>query len=145
MSIAGKKRSEGMARKELQTFLLEENQLKCDPPLPHSEVLGIVGRVCSYQQGEKKFIYTWRERLRNSDLSSLSKLVLYALSDHMNISGRSCYPTQEQLSSETSMTLKTVGKHLDICFQKGWIDRYPHKAENQKYWNYGYVARLPDT
>ena len=62
----------------------------------------------------------------------------------MNIYGRSCYPTQEQLSMETSLTIKTVGKHLDLCFKQGWIHRYPNRQLNQKYWNYGYIATLPD-
>ena len=56
MSIAGKKWDEGTPIQALQTFLLEENHLKCKPPLPHDEVLKIVTSVVSYAQGEKKFI-----------------------------------------------------------------------------------------
>jgi hypothetical protein len=144
MSIAGKMRSEGASQKALQTFLLEENQLKCEPPLPHGEVMGIIERVSSYQQGEKKFIYTWKKHFVESDLPSLSKLLLHALAYHMNSLGRSCYPTQEQLSVETSISLKTVRTHLEKCIESGYVERYLHTSNIQKNWNYGYIARLPD-
>ena len=143
-SIAGKKWDEGISKPELRTFILEENQLKCKPPLPHEEVLKLFISVSSYKPGEIKFLHTWKEQFTNSNLSSFSKLVLHALSIHMNVSGRSCYPTQEQLSIETSMTRKTVGKHLELCEKSGWITRYTQRALKQDFWNYGYIARLPD-
>lgn len=144
MSIAGKKWSEGTSKAALRTFLLEENQLKCSPPLQHDEVLAIFKRVTSYQQGEKKFLHTWKERFTNSDLPSPSKLVLHCLADHMNPQGRSCYPTQEQVAVETSLNIKTVRKHLTHCANLNWIERYTHHTETQINWNYGYISRLPD-
>jgi hypothetical protein len=144
MSIAGKKWNEGISTPVLRTFLLEENQIKCKPPLPHDEVIKLLESVTSYEQGEIKFIHTWKDCFRNSNLPSSSKLVLHALADHMNSSGRSCYPTQEQLSKETSLTRRTVGKHLELCAERGWIERYPHRALKQEFWNYGYIASLPD-
>ena len=144
VSIAGRKWNEGITKPALRTFLLEENQIKCKPPLSHDEVSKLVESVTSYKQGEKKFLHTWKNQFRNSDLPSFSKLVLHALSDHMDVSGRSCFPTQEQLCKETSVTRKTVGKHLKLCETLGWIARYKHRFLNQEYWNYGYIASLPD-
>jgi len=144
MSLAGLKWNQGMRKKELQTFLLEENALRCKPPLGHAEVTQIFESVTSYQRGERNFIFTWRQRFRESDLPRLSKLLLHTLSDHMDSSGRSCYPTQEQLALESSMTRKTVRTQINLCVNEGWIEKYLHKSDAQKFWNYGYIARLPD-
>lgn len=144
MSIAGKKWSDGISKSALRILLLEENQLKCLPPLPHEEVIGVYNRVITYKRDGEKFLYTWKDQFRKSDLSSSCKLVLHALADHMNSQGRSCYPTQKQLAEETSLTIRTVGKGINHCTQLGWIDRYPHRLEGQKFWNYGYIARIPD-
>ena len=144
MSIAGTKRSQGEARQKLKTSLLEENQLRCRPPLDHDEVLKIVDSVCTYEKGKTIFKYTWINRVLGSGLKSSSKLLLLVLSCHMNSDGRSCYPTQEQLVSETSMDIKTIRRHTGKCIDAGYIQQYLHKTDNQKYWNYGYIATLPE-
>lgn len=144
MSIAGQKWGQGFSKKKLQTFLLEENQLRCKPPLDHLEVLGIVDRVAGYKRNETYFIFEWRRRFMMSDLPKLVKLVLHTLSNHMDSQGRSCYPTQEQIAGESSMNLKTVRKQIQISIDCGWLEKYVHSTDSQKYWNYGYVAKIPD-
>ena len=144
MSLAGKKRSEGASESELRTFLLEENLLRCNPQLDHDEVIHILGQVTSYKPGEDRFLFTWKKHLKDSDLPSSSKLVLHTLADHMNIKGKSCFPTQEQISREASLNPKTVRSHLERCEAEGWIMRYPNRLDGQDFWNYGYIARLPD-
>ena len=144
MSFAGKKWSEGISKPALRTCLLEENALKCSPPLPHDEVMRIVESVSSYKPGHKKFLHSWKERFRISKLPSNCKLVLFVLADHMNGSGQSCYPTQGQIAKETSLSRKTVGTYLEQCDELGWITRYKHNPSNQEFWNHGYIARLPD-
>ena len=144
MSLAGKKWSEGITKPSLRTYLLEENHLKCLPPLAHDEVLGIVGRVSAYKPGQKKFLYSWREQFRDSYLPSNCKLVLFVLAEHMDAYGKSCYPTQTQIALEASLNRKTIRSCLKNCVESGWITRYTHSSNEQEYWNYGYIARLPD-
>lgn len=143
-SIAGKARSNGMPKSELKTFLLEENERRCCPPLDHEEVMKIVGSVTRYMQGEEKYLFTWREMVMTSKLETGIKQVLFALSFRMNKSGRNCFPTIEQLATYTSMSRKTVGKHLTHSEKLGWIKRYKHNSGNgNSYWNYGYIATDP--
>jgi putative DNA primase/helicase len=144
MSLAGLKWSQNYSRSKLKTYLLEENTIRCSPPLEYSEVIDIFERVTSYQRGERNFIFTWRERFMSSRLPSNSKLLLHTLSCHMDSSGRSCYPTQEQIGKEASMNLKTVRAHIKICVDTGWIKKYRHTSGEQEFWNYGYIAKLPD-
>jgi len=144
MSMAGKKRSQGESLNKIRTYLLEENQIKCKPPLDHSEVLKIVQSVCKYEKGKSIFKYIWKDRVLESNLLSSSKLLLLTLFCHMDSEGRSCYPSQKQLKKETSMDLRTIRTHTEICINAGFIQRYVHKTNNQEYWNYGYIAALPD-
>jgi len=142
-SIAGMARASGMSNPKLKTFLLEENVRLCTPPLDHSEVIRIVDSVTRYKQGVKRYIFTWREQIIKSDLPAGMKHVLCVLSFSMNNCGRSCYPTTSQLAAYTSMSRKTVGKHLAAAEKMGLIQRYKHTGNENGYWNYGYIATDP--
>lgn len=143
-SVGGKQWSQGIKRFELQIFLLEENLLKCKPPLPEPEVMKIFNSLCKYKPGEKNYIFSWKRAVRLSDLPNKSKLILHTLADHMDSKGRSCYPTLELLEVETSITRKTVSEITKACEKHGFIKRYKHKSEGQKNWNYGYIAVIPE-
>jgi len=133
MSFVSKKWSGGISKSALRTCLLEENALRSSPPLPHGEVIRIVESVSSYKPGHTKFLHSWKDQFRNSDLPSSRKLVLFVLADHMNGSGKSCYPTQTQIAKETSLSRKTVGTYLERCEELGWITRYQHNSSDQEF------------
>ena len=143
-SIAGRARAVGMSKSKLKTFLLEENVRLCTPPLDHSEVIRIFDSVIRYKQGEENYLFTWRERIINSDLPAGMKHVLCVLSLRMNQRGRSCYPTISKLASYTSMSRKTIGKHLAAAEKMGLIRRYKHSGNENGHWNYGYIATEPN-
>ena len=144
MSIAGQKWSQGVPQKKLEIYLLEENQIRCKPPLDSREVSKIIESVCRYKPGEPNFKYSWMKLVLNSQLPAPSKHLLLTLSYHMDSKGRSCYPTQNQLHTETSMTIKTIRKHMNLCKASGFIETYTRKISDQDFWNYGYIAKLPD-
>jgi hypothetical protein len=62
----------------------------------------------------------------------------------MDGEGRSCYPTQEQLEIEMSVTHKTIRVHMQKCIDFGFIKKYSRSLPHQKYWNYGYIAIIPE-
>jgi hypothetical protein len=47
-SVAGIMRRRGLSREAIQAALLEENRLRCDPPLPEAEVCAIAASVARY-------------------------------------------------------------------------------------------------
>jgi hypothetical protein len=49
VSLGGTMRKRGMSREAIEAALLEENQLRCDPPLPEREVRSIAQSVASYR------------------------------------------------------------------------------------------------
>lgn len=143
-SVGGKYWNQGVKKTQLKTFLLEENHLNCKPPLLESEVIKIYKSLCQYTQGKTSFLQSWKKAIRSSNLPSSSKLILHTLADHMNGDGRSCYPTQQMIADETSFIRKTIKTHIEICLDRGFITRYKHKSEHQKYINHGYIAKIPD-
>jgi hypothetical protein len=50
-SLGGTMRKRGMAREAIEAALFEENRLRCDPPLPDTEVRRIAASIASYKPG----------------------------------------------------------------------------------------------
>jgi hypothetical protein len=48
-------RSRGFTREAIEAALLEENRLRCDPPLPNAEVTGIARSISRYPPGDREF------------------------------------------------------------------------------------------
>jgi Bifunctional DNA primase/polymerase, N-terminal/AAA domain/Primase C terminal 1 (PriCT-1) len=51
-SLAGSMRVRGMTREAIEAALLEENRLRCDPPLTDSEVIGVARSIAGYAPGD---------------------------------------------------------------------------------------------
>jgi putative DNA primase/helicase len=51
-SLSGTMRKRGMSREAIEAALLEENRLRCDPPLPDAEVRRVAASVASYKPGD---------------------------------------------------------------------------------------------
>lgn len=57
-SRAGSLRTRGFSQEATQAALHEENQAKCNPPLPESEVASIAASVCQYEAGGEHEFFT---------------------------------------------------------------------------------------
>ena len=51
-SLGGTMRKRAMSREAIEATLLEENRLRCDPPLPDAEVRRIAASIASYKPGD---------------------------------------------------------------------------------------------
>ena len=60
-SLAGSMRRRGMGREAIRAALLAENQTRCQPPLPDSEVEGIAASVSSYDPAANQPVYPLTE------------------------------------------------------------------------------------
>ena len=79
-----------------------------------------------------KRFYSWRAQMRDSELSSTTKLVLHTLSTHMNDEGEgpTCFPSHSTLAREASLSVSAVKEHLDIAEKEGWIEKESRKSES---------------
>jgi len=68
-SLAGSMRQKGMSREAIEAALLQENALRCDPPLSLSEVNKIAASVAQYEPGQSM------QNLPCTDLGNAQRLV----------------------------------------------------------------------
>lgn len=55
-SLAGSMRARGMTRQAIEAALLEENRLRCDPPLNDTEVLSIAASIARYLPNDREIL-----------------------------------------------------------------------------------------
>ena len=87
---------------------------------------------------------TWRRAFMRTPLSAAHKAVLQALAAHMSDAGDSCFPAQETLAWEASVTERTVRDVLADCAAWGWIRRRKHGFGDRRWARYEYEASIPD-
>ena len=127
-SVAGQLRASGLGRSKIETQLLEENLLLCDPPLDESEVRQIATSISRYTAGgsPKGYYFYWREFI-NSDRgpkNSTTRHVLLVLGTRMNQHGRSCYPTIQMLATEAKLSERCIRSNIKLAIEGKWIKRY---------------------
>jgi Helix-turn-helix domain len=66
--------------------------------------------------------YEWQRAILASDLPSTTKLVLMALSMHLNKGTGLAFPSIRMLMKDTGLSNKAVIKHLRGAERAGWIE-----------------------
>jgi len=56
----------------------------------------------------------------------------------MDENGNRCYPTEDQIASDTGYTRETVSRKLKVAVSNEYILRHKQRQDGQKYWNYIY-------
>ena len=70
----------------------------------------------------RAFIFDWRERVLDSDLPSLAKLVALAVAEDANYSdGTGAHPGNRRLCKRTGLAPGTVVRYLRILVAHGWL------------------------
>lgn len=142
-SYAGGLRRDGGEYHDILQALTSYNEQHCEVPLTVRELKQIATSVSEYPV--KPILFRWRDRWLSDagpDNSGI-RHVLWALSGYMDMSTGRCFPTQEHLSRDTRMTLKTVRKYLKEAERLGWIRR--ERTQNRYgHWNYAYQATFPE-
>jgi DNA-binding MarR family transcriptional regulator len=67
-------------------------------------------------------LFAWREALRTSSLTSTQRGVAWALSQHMDRNGGSCFPSVQTLSEDSGYSRRTVQKTVRSLEGVGWIE-----------------------
>jgi hypothetical protein len=143
--LAGKLRGENASDWEIELKLLEENQIRCDPPIPDNEVRNIARSIARYPAGRpKKFLFEWREALMSDSgpEDSTTNHILLVLSTYMDTDGRSCFPSIETVAANSKRHPDTVKKILRKAAKQGWIGKFPRFVGGEQTSN-GYVAKIP--
>lgn len=89
--------------------------------------------------------YSWRHAILHADLQSTTKLVLLALSCHINDAGESCFPSTRRQAEETGLSERAVITHLKIAADAGWLKVAQHGFGGQKWRRHEYLPLIPDS
>ena len=88
-------------------------------------------------------VWSWRQVILRSSLASTTKLVLLALSSHMNDHGEGCYPSLDTLAQETSLTRKAVITHIATAITAGFLAKDRMNIRGRKWASNIYRATIP--
>ena len=75
---------------------------------------------------EKPFKYKWIDlwKSKYGPKSSTSRHILIYLSTWMDEAGEGCYPSQERISKETGLSIRTISRHIEKLRFNGWLRKY---------------------
>ena len=88
------------------------------------------------------FQQKWIQGVRDSELRSTTKLVLFVLSTYMDNDGRECYPSIRLLSTNSGLSRTSLSHHLDVAQSAGWIYKIKRKSETSTWQNNEYLATI---
>ena len=91
-----------------------------------------------------KPLFSWREAVLKSQLPAPAKHVLLTLSCYMNDLGESCFPSVETIARDTSMTKKTVIKHINTAQDWGFLQVGVHGFGGQRWRSHEYTVSVPE-
>jgi Helix-turn-helix domain len=87
--------------------------------------------------------YEWQRAILASDLPSTTKLVLMALSTHLNKETGLAFPSIRMLMKEASLGSEAVVKHIGDAKKAGWIEIGNHGYQDQRWARKSYTPRIP--
>jgi len=130
-------RSNGKSKKDMGLEIHRINTYQCDPPLPDDEVNLIIDSVNRKINQEKLPLFKYRDHIRSDEFPRDPTLrhILHAVSFYMDPNGDRCYPTEDQIASDTGYSRRTVSIKLKIAESDGHILRRKHRQDGQRYWN----------
>jgi hypothetical protein len=90
--------------------------------------------------------YNWQQQVcgEHGPGSPTARLVLLAISLHMNAQGANAWPSQATIARRSCVSTRVVVKHLGIAERQGWLKRYEAGRNGQGWRLTGYEAVLPD-
>jgi len=133
--------------RQIETALLEENLIRCVPPLPDEEIHAIAAKISAYESN-LSFKTRWQKAItRDATLSAYRRFIILALSiDYMDENGRNCYPAMETLAIDLHVSRTALSNALEAAIECGWLERYrrpkPKHSTGKQKWSYGYIAKI---
>lgn len=88
-------------------------------------------------------VWSWRQAILKSKLEATTKLVLLCLSTYMNDHGEGCYPSQERVAEDTSLTKRAVIVHIKKAIDAGWLKKDKRGLRGYRWDANEYRAAMP--
>jgi hypothetical protein len=88
--------------------------------------------------------WSWRQAILKSNLQATTKLVLLAISTYMNDHGEGCYPSQDQIALDTSLSRRAVITHIELAVQAGFLLKDKRNLKGRAWDANEYRANMPE-
>lgn len=91
-------------------------------------------------------LHEWRHAFTSDagPKSSVTRLLLWTLSSHMDKDGGSCFPSVRTIAKKACISPVTVVKHIQIAVELGWIVKAPAGSGGQGWRRNQYCAAIPE-
>lgn len=95
-------------------------------------------------QNERVPVWSWRDAIRKSQMSTAAKCLCYSIANYLNDAGGYAYPTVDALMSDMTCSNSTVARCVKEAVDAGYL--YVQRMRNDKGHVYGthYHPRFPD-
>ena len=92
------------------------------------------------------FIVRWRAAIcgEASPLTSTERLVAFALAQHADGNGASCFPSVESIAKTAALKERATQDALRRLDRMGYVERTPTKSAGQAWRGYEYRLQLPE-
>ena len=93
--------------------------------------------------GKESYSFAWRKAVvKDSSLSSITKLVLHTLHFYMDNNTGECFPSRETIAEDSSLNVRTITPHLTKAQKAGYLIK-TKKSTKGKYKRNAYKGIIP--
>lgn len=83
--------------------------------------------------------------MARSELPSTTKLVLFVIAEYANAVDEIVWPSIEKIAELASLTERSVGTHLTVAEQSGWLTRWKSRKRGRKWAHGHYRLSIPES
>lgn len=83
--------------------------------------------------------------MARSELPSTTKLVLFVIAEYANGVDEIVWPSVETIAELASLTERSVGTHLTVAEQSGWLTRWKSRKRGRKWAHGHYRLSIPES
>ena len=90
--------------------------------------------------------YRWQQAIcsEQGPQSATARLILLAVSLHMDSDGMNAWPAQRTLAKRALVSRRSIVTHLELAERDGWVKRYAARSGGHGWRLDGYEAVVPD-
>lgn len=89
--------------------------------------------------------FTWRRAMARSELPSTTKLVLFVIAEYANAVDEVMWPSVETIAGLASLSERSVGTHLTVAEQSGWLTRWKSRKHGRQWAHGHYRLSIPES
>jgi hypothetical protein len=87
--------------------------------------------------------FNWRKAIKQSELPSSTRLVLFVIADYANAMDDVCWPSLERIASDAGLSVRCVSDHIRVAETAGWLTSWLTRRANRRHAHSCYRLSVP--